>query len=126
MVLKITNKDKKFYEYMGKIFGSRLIEKKINDRIYDDDGKQWYIYLENNKVMAFVSISKNVIKNIYTVKEEYLEKILKQIVKENTITYSVVAKCYMEIYKKCGFKINEQTTYKNFVIIYMENNEAIA
>ena len=33
------NKDEKFYQYMGKFFGSRLVEKQTNDRIYDDNGK---------------------------------------------------------------------------------------
>lgn len=125
MVIKITNKEKYFYQYMGKFFGSRLVEKQTSDRIYDDDNKQWYIYLEENKVMAFVSISKNVIKNIYTTKEKYLEEILKKINKENDITYSIVTNNYTEIYEKCGFKVNQQTEYKNFVTIYMRKEEAM-
>ena len=100
MVKKVTNQDKKFYEYMGKYFGSRSIEKQINDRIYDDNNKQWYIYLEEEKVMAFVSINKNVIKNIYTTQEKYLEEILKKIMKENQITTSIVTKKYAETYEK--------------------------
>ena len=123
MIIKINNKDKKFYEYMGRFFGSRLIEKQVNDRIYDDDTKEWYIYIEEKKVMAFVSISKNVIKNVYTIKEKYLEEILKKIMKNDKITYSVVTNKYEDIYKKCGFKISKQTGYKNFVMIYMENIE---
>lgn len=120
MIIKITNKEEKFYQYMGKIFGSRLIERQINDRIYDDDNKQWYIYLEEEKVMALVSISKNVIKNIYTTKEKYLEEILEKVKKENNITYSIVTKCYTELYQKCGFKVSENQEYKNFVTIFTE------
>ena len=41
MIKKITNKEEDFYQYMGKIFGSRSIERQINDRIYDDDSKEW-------------------------------------------------------------------------------------
>ena len=126
MIIEMTNKDKMFYEYMGKIFGSRLIERQLNDRIYDDDGKIWYIYIEEEKVVAFVSINKNVIKNIYTTKEKYLYKLLKMIAKNNKITYSIVTNNYIDIYEKCGFKISKQTGYKNFVMIYMENKEAIA
>lgn len=120
MVIKITNKDEKFYQYMGKFFGSRLVEKQINDRIYDDDGKEWYIYLEEEKVKAFVSINKNVIKNIYSTKEKYLEEILNVIIKEQNITYSIVTNCYVELYEKCGFKVNKNGNYKNFVIIYID------
>ena len=123
MVVKMTNKNKKFYEYMGRFFGSRLIEKQTNDRIYDDDNKEWYIYIENNKVMAFVSINKNVIKNIYTTKEKYLEEILKEVIKKNKITYSTVPNNYIETYEKCGFTVNKQEGYKYFVIIYIEKEE---
>lgn len=126
MVIKITNKDEKFYQYMGKFFGSRLIERQTNDRIYDDDNKEWYIYLKEDKVMAFVSINKNVIKNIYTMKEQYLEEILKEIKAKNNITYSIVTNNYVEVYERCGFKVDKNQTYKNFVTIYMEKQEAIA
>ena len=126
MVIRITNKDERFYQYMGRIFGSRLIESRTNDRIYDDDNKEWYIYLENEKVKAFVSINKDVIKNIYSTNDKYLEQILKKIKKEKNITYSTVTNNYLELYKKCGFKINKQQGYKNFVMIYMEKEEAIA
>ncbi len=123
MIIKMTNKDEKFYEYMGRLFGSRLVEKQTNDRIYDDDSKEWYIYLEEDKVVAFVSISKNVIKNIYTTKEKYLEEILNQIKEENHITYSIVTKSYAEIYEKCGFKISKNQDYKNFVLVYTEDKK---
>ena len=63
MVVKMTNQTENFYHYMGKFFGSRLVERQTNDRIYDDDNKQWYLYLEQGKVKAFVSISKNIIKH---------------------------------------------------------------
>lgn len=122
MILKITNQEENFYSYMGKFFGSRLVEKQTNDRIYDDDNKQWYLYVEDEKVKAFVSISKNVIKNIYTMKDEYLEEILRVILQENEITTSIVTNCYTEIYQKTGFKIIKQD-YKNFVMICKEKGE---
>lgn len=125
MIVKMTNKDENFYQYMGKFFGSRLIEKQTNDRIYDDDSKQWYIFLEEGKVMAFVSINNNVIKNIYTTKEKYLEEILKKIRKENEITYSIVTNYYKEIYEKSGFRVSKNQDYKNFITIYMEKQAAM-
>ena len=125
MVIKMTNKDEKFYQYMGKFFGSRLIEKQTNDRIYDDDSKEWYIYLEDERVMAFVSINKNIIKNVYTTKEKYLEEILQEIKRENEITYSIVTNYYAEVYEKCGFKVSKNQDYKNFVTIYTEKKVAL-
>lgn len=118
MIIKMTNKDENFYKYMGRIFGSRLIEKQTNDRIYDDNNKEWYIYLEEDKVLAFISISGNTIKNLYCIKEEYLEELLNNIKLENNISYSTVTNRYIQVYEKCGFKVNKNESYKNFVIIY--------
>lgn len=126
MIIKMTNKDEKFYQYMGRIFGSRLVQKQTNDRIYDDDSKQWYIYLKEEKVMAFVSINEDIIKNIYTTHEKYLEEILIKIKKENNISYSIVTNYYVKVYEKCGFKVNNRQDYKNFVTIYTEKQPAIA
>lgn len=119
MVIKMTNQDENFYQYMGKFFGSRLVERQTNDRMYDDDNKVWYLYLEDEKVKAFVSVSKNVIKNIYTMKDEYLEELLSQIQTEMEIASSIVTNCYNEIYEKSGFCIKNET-YKNFVTIDKE------
>ncbi len=125
MIIKMTNKDENFYKYMGRCFGSRLIEKQTNDRIYDDDDKKWYLYIEEEKVMAFVSINKNVIRNIYTTREKYLEEIFLEIKNEEHITYSVVTNYYLDVYKKCGFKVFEKNEYRNFLTIYMDKEEAL-
>ncbi len=122
MIKKITNKEENFYEYMGRFFGSRLVEKQTSDRMYDDDNKEWYIYLEEGKVQAFVSMNKKVIKNIYTTKEKYLEEILTKIKNECDITYSIVTNYYQDIYEKCGFKVGKNQDYKNFTTIYLEKN----
>lgn len=120
MILKLTNKDKNFYEYMGKFFGSRLVQRQTNDRIFDDTDKVWYIYKEGNKIVAFVSIQKSTIKNIYSTKEEYLEKLLERIKKENKITNSIVTNSYKNLYERCGFFINNNSNLKNFVTICAE------
>ena len=121
MIVKMTNKDEKFYQYMGKFFGSRLVEKQTNDRIYDDINKEWYIYLDKEKAVAFVSLYQNVIKNVYTIKDEYLEEILIKLSKEIKVNSSIVTSLYKKIYKKCGYKIEEKEAYKNFVSIHSQN-----
>ena len=122
MILRIKNDDERFYKYMGKFFGSRLVERQTNDRIYDDPDKEWYIYLENKKVVAFVSIQKNIIKNIYSIKKQYLEKLLDTIRKEKKINISVVTNAYKDIYEKCGFLLDQNKNYKNFVTIYTKED----
>ena len=127
MIVKLKNDNEKFYQYMGKFFGSRLVEKQTNDRIYDDSDKEWYIYLEGKKAVAFVSIQKNTIKNVYTTKEEYLEKILERVKKENKITNSIVTTAYKDIYERCGFLLENNSSFKNFITISMkENNKKLA
>ena len=76
--------------------------------------------MEEEKVVGFVSVHKNVIKNIYTRKEKYLTELFKVINQENNITYSIVTKAYIDIYEKCGFSVNKSQDYKNFVTIYKE------
>ena len=117
MVVKMNNKSEGFYEYMGKIFGSRLIQNQTNDRIYDDDNKIWYVSIEDNKVIAFTSVSNGVIKNIYSTKNKHLEEILKTIKKENKINNSTVTNLYEDSYKKAGFKVEKTDNLKNFLII---------
>lgn len=117
MIKKISNRDKNFYKYMGKFFGSRIVERETNDRIYDDDKKEWYLYIERDIVLAFVSIEDDVIKNIYGYKEQHLEELLNYIKKDIKISNSILTKKYTDIYIKCGLQISNNQTYKNFVTI---------
>lgn len=118
MILKMTNKDEDFYKYMGKFFGSRIVEKQTNDRIYDDPYKTWYIYIYDERPVAFVSIERNAIKNIYTIKEKYLEELLNEIMRERKISSSIVTNLYLDLYEKLGFEFLDRESYKNFVVIY--------
>ena len=112
MVIKTNNKEKDFYTYMGKMFGSRIVQRQTSDRIYDDNEKEWYLYIEDDRVVAFVSMSNNVIKNVYTIRDNYLLKILKQIKKEVKISESIVPNIFKETYIKAGFTINKMNTLK--------------
>lgn len=118
MIIKTNNKEENFYTYMGRMFGSRIVQRQINDRIYDDNDKEWYIYLEDNRVVAFVSLVNNVMKNVYTIKDNYLIEILKQIKKDIKIGESIVPNIYKDLYVKAGFSINTMNTLKNFIMIY--------
>lgn len=120
MIVKMTNKDEDFYYYMGRFFGSRIVQSETKDRIYDDNNKVWYLYLNEDakpKVCAFVSVYEGVIKNIYSNSNEYLEKLLLSLKHEISIKDSIVTKIYEDIYVSCGFKINTLDTYKHFIMI---------
>lgn len=125
MILKLTNKDENFYQYMGKFFGSRTVQRQTNDRIFDDNNKTWYLSLENDVITAFTSVTRNVIKNIYSTNDEHLVEIFKEIKKENNneIAKSIVTTAYLEIYEKCNFQIEPRQFSKNFVTIYMKKGD---
>lgn len=117
MIIEINNKDDRFYQYMGKFFGSRLVERQTNDRIYDDENKEWYLYLDKDMVVAFVSMQNGVLKNLYSYKEKYLEEILEHIKNKEKVRTSIVTKKYIDVYKKCGIQIIDDNMYKNFVTV---------
>ena len=116
MILRLTNKDKRFYQYMGKFFGSRIVQKETNDRIYDDSDKLWYIYIKNDTALGFISTKENMIKNIYAINPEYVYKLLLEVQKDIKIAPSTVTSAYLDIYKDFSFNITEND-YKNFVTI---------
>ncbi len=119
MILKMTNKDRDFYTYLGKLFGSRIVQSETKDRFYDDNNKIWYVYLEikSNKCLAYVSIYNNVIKNVYSYNEPALTELLMEIKKNYNIQPSIVTKIYQDIYEKCGFFVNDLENYKHFIMI---------
>lgn len=122
MIVKMTNKDPNFYLYMGKFFGSRIIQTETKDRIYDDNNKLWYIYLDSdNKSYGFISVCDSVIKNIYSINETYLKELLIQVQKDSPIHPSIVTKLYVNLYEECGLKITELDNYKHFVMIRGDN-----
>ena len=117
MISKMDNKSKDFYSIMGKFFGSRIVENETNDRIYDDNKKEWYVYFDNNNPVAFVSIVSGVIKNVYSIKDEFLIELLKYISKETNIKDSIVTKAYKNAYESSGLVTGGDDEYKNFIRI---------
>lgn len=124
MILKMTNKDKDFYSYMGKIFGSRIVQSETKDRFYDDNNKIWYVYIDSktDKALSFVSVSNNVIKNVYSNSDDALFSLLLELKNDFIIEPSIVTNVYKDIYSKSGFTISKLDNYKHFIMIRGENN----
>ena len=116
MILKMDNKSKNFYNIMGRFFGSRIVQNKTNDRIYDDNSKEWYVYMDNEIPVAFVSISSDVIKNVYSIKDEFLVELLTHVNNQIRIKDSIVTNIYSNVYNTCGF-VCDDNGYKNFIRI---------
>ena len=100
-----------------------MVEKQTSDRIYDDDKKDWYVYIENDNVIAFVSIQNKVIKNVYCYKEEYLEKLLNKVCQEEQVEPSILTRQYMKVYRKCGFDMMDNEIYKNFIMVHRKRKK---
>lgn len=122
MIVKLTNKDDEFYHYMGRFFGSRIVQTETKDRIYDDNNKEWYIYLNQaGKPCAFISVCNGVIKNIYSNSNDYLKTLLLSVMNEIVIEPSIVTKVYEDVYIECGLHINTLDNYKHFIMIRGDN-----
>lgn len=123
MIIKLNNKSKNFYNIMGKFFGSRIVENKTNDRIYDDNKKIWYVFFDKNIPVAFISVVSDVIKNVYSVNDGCLYELLKYVIKDINLKESIVTKAYADVYINCGLNVNSNISYKNFVKISGDKNE---
>lgn len=119
MIIPITNQSKNFYVHLGKIFGSREIERLTGDRIYDDDSKTWFVYFKGASPVAFVSVKDEFIKNIWAYDNKCLQKVLEKL--KGEVKESIVTRYFIDIYKKSGYEVKEYSV--NYVKIRGENNE---
>jgi len=122
MIKKMTNKDEMFYHYMGKFFGSRIVQTETKDRIYDDNRKTWYIYLDSHsKPIGFISVCDNTIKNIYASNLKHLKALILEVMKDMPIRDSIVTNAYTDTYMECGLEISPNNL-KNFITIRGEQH----
>ena len=54
-IKKITNLDQCFYPTLGSFLSKRNIVKELGNSVWDDDGKIWYVALDENAVAGFVA-----------------------------------------------------------------------
>ena len=113
MLKRMKNTDPGFYGYMGKIFGSRRVQRDTSDRFYDDDEKEWIAEIKNKSVAAVVSVKNDKISNVYADDIFALIEILKSISGE--ITEGIVPIAYREAYTAAGYQITGEK--KNFLTI---------
>ena len=115
MKLKMNNRSKDFYTYLGPIFGSRDVEAETKDRFYDDDNKEWILHISHGCVDTAVSINdEGVIRNVYIRNAAAGYEILSELFPE--AAPSVVPIKYAEIYEKCGYTVRDRSV--NFVKIF--------
>ncbi|MBQ3079056.1 MAG: hypothetical protein IJC48_03510 [Clostridia bacterium] len=101
---------------MGKIFGSREIEKITHDRFYDDEDKIWYVIEDR----AAASVKKDIIKNFWAEDDELADAVLKEIVSRENIKGGVLPAVFQDIYRVNGFSVSEYS--RNFVEVTYEKD----
>lgn len=67
-IKRVTNSDKNFYKYIGRIFGSREVQRITSDHIYDNADKEKYIstgykIIEEKKNFLTIRGGKNIEQN---------------------------------------------------------------
>lgn len=122
MIIRLNNRSKNFYAHLGKVFGSRKVQKITGDRFYDDDSKEWYIYYKSGVPVAFVSVASCVIKNVWSEDMDMLVQTLKEVYKKEIITDSIVPASFEKQYEKAGFSILTNG-YTNFIKIRGRKDE---
>lgn len=113
MVKRMKNIDPGFYGYMGKIFGSRRVQRDTADRFYDDDDKEWIMDVTEKTVNAVISVARSKIKNVYAEDVFSLTAILEKVYPE--VSDGIVPIIYREAYIEAGYRIVEEK--KNFMSI---------
>lgn len=84
-IICITNKDPRFYPFMGPFLAKRSVEQEIGYKIYDDDDKEWFVAVEENiGVIGFCyrqerSAGKYQIGSCYVLKDYRQKGIFKQL-----------------------------------------------
>lgn len=106
---KILNRNSKdFYKYMGPIFGSREIQRITNDRFFDDEGKDWYLNIDDDEVTAVISVKNSDIKNVYLKNFDESVKLLKDI--KANISKGIVPSAYESLFREAGYETDEHST----------------
>ena len=116
-IKRLTRDDEDFYEIMGPIFGSRLIEKQTKDRFYDDAGKVWFVI--PGKGVA--SLLGNTIKNFWAVSEKAAQELIGALKAEQTREGKkwldgTLPNTHAEVFAGVGFEVAPHRV--NFIEVY--------
>lgn len=107
---------------MGRVFGSRFIEKQVGLKVYDDANKQWVIALQDNILVGFCSLQANTVSDCF-VYPNYRNKgifnaMLDSLLKDASYR-AVCTKMSVTAFLNRGFILTKQT--KNFFFVERKN-----
>jgi hypothetical protein len=118
-IMKINSTHIDFYNYMGRVFGSRFIERQVGLKIYDDADKEWVIALKDGAIIGFCSLRTNTISDCFVFpnhRNNGVFNAMLDILIENDKSYrAVCTKMSVMAFLKRGFIQTKQT--KNFFFV---------
>jgi len=80
-IRRMTNRDDVFYQLMGPYLARREVEKEIGFPIYDEDGKEWFVAIDDGAVVGFCYRFKGHIGSCYVVEERRRQGLFRQLLK---------------------------------------------
>ncbi len=111
-VMKLDRNSEGFYNYMGPIFGSRIIEQNTKDRFYDDEGKTWYL-IQGKGVASVVD---GMIKNFWAATPESAVCLLETMMQEYEFLMGIVPSKHEDSFRDMGFRCEGYR--KNFLEVH--------
>jgi len=112
-----------FYNYMGRVFGSRFIEKQVGLKIYDDANKQWVLALQDNVIIGFCSLQANTVSDCFVYpnyrNRGVFNSMLDMLIKADKSYRAVCTKMSVRAFLNRGFILTKQT--KNFFFVERKN-----
>lgn len=116
-ILRLERNDQDFYDYMGPVFGSRIIEREAGDRFYDDPDKVWYV-LPNR---GAASVKHGLLRNFWAADDETADMLVEALRADNPHLSGVAPRQYEKAFADAGFQVSEH--HKNFIEVYMSEKD---
>ncbi len=116
-ILRLERGDQRFYDYLGPVFGSRVVEKDTGDRFYDDADKIWYVVPGRGAA----SVRQGLLRNFWAADRETADRLVEALWADNPRLGGVAPRRYEQAFVNCGFTV--QGYRKNFIEVYMSEKD---
>lgn len=116
-VIRLDRNHPDFYNHLGPIFGSRIIEQATRDRFYDDPEKQWYLL----PGMGVASVRELRVKNFWAVSTEAAALLIDALKEDYRRLSGVLPRTYEAVFERKGFQTSPYR--RNFIEVqYLEKD----
>ncbi len=115
-VQRMNRQSERFYEYMGPVFGSRIVQRETHDRFFDDPDKEWFFVQGHGAA----SVAKNVIKNFWAADEETAKALIACLQGNYRHLRGIVPATHESVFERTGFITKKYK--KNFIEVCYERD----